>query len=220
MLNIAIDDSNTFYRYGLERFLENIFLIEKNKVVKFQMLTKLNINEADVVVQNFVAGEEYSCHYKLKYRSKPGLVIGLYEKERGKILYELPNCIRNVVIINRTDSMSDCRDKIISAWDEVATQSQAKDYRKCFSCKYLTLTSQQLTIAKKMLHGQDISQIAQALGINVKTVSAHKRLIMQKFNLRNDFELMHLLYNMKSHNPPIHLYSWSNEMDNKRRGTC
>ncbi|HKN05882.1 MAG TPA: helix-turn-helix transcriptional regulator [Buttiauxella sp.] len=209
MLNIAIDDSNTFYRYGLERFLENIFFLEKNKVVKFQALTKFNIKEADVVVQSFVAGEEYSCHYKLKYRSKPGLVIGLYEKERGKILSELPNCIRNVVIVNRTDSLSDCRDKIISAWDEVATQPQpqAKHYRKCFSCKYLTLTSQQVTIAKKMLHGQDISQIAQALGINVKTVSAHKRLIMQKFNLRNNFELMHLLYNMKLLNPPIYFYS-------------
>lgn len=207
MLNIAIEDSNTFYRYGLQFFLENIFLHEKKKAVQFEVLTKFNMNEADVVVQSFVAGEEYTCHYKLKYRSKPGLIIGLYETDRGKLLSELPKCIQKLVIICRTDSISDCREKIISAWDEIAHESKKKDYRKCFTCKYLSLTSQQVTIAQKMLHGQDLSQIAQALGINVKTVSAHKRLIMQKFNLRNDFELMNFLYNMKSHIPPIHLYS-------------
>jgi DNA-binding CsgD family transcriptional regulator len=207
MLNIAIDDANNFYRYGLECFLEDLFANENNKGVHFEALTKFNINKADVVVQSYVAGEEYACHSKLKYRNKPGLIIGLYDQGRGDFIADLPTCIKNVIFIYRTDSVSDCREKIISAWDEIPLLSGVKDYKKCFHCKYLTLTPQQIVIARKMLQGQDLSQIAISLGINVKTVSAHKRLIMHKFNLHTDFELLRFFNSLRSHTSPINLFS-------------
>jgi len=207
MLNIAIDDSNTFYRKGMESFLREFFLNEKNKTLNFEKLTRFNINDADIIVQSFSAGEEYSCHPKLKYRRKSGLLIGLYEKDRGKLIHPLPTCIQNIVFINRTDSLNECREKINSAWDERPTFSKGKKSKKCHQCKYLKLTPRQILIAKQMLHGQDISKIALSMGINVKTVSAHKRLMMDKFNLHSDFELMLFFDSLRSHSAPLHLFS-------------
>jgi len=68
---------------------------------------------------------------------------------------------------------------------------------KCLKGKCRKLTSQQYSIIKFMLDGNDIQDIADLLDISAKTVSAHKRMIMTKFNLNSDYELLQLFNKYK-----------------------
>lgn len=207
MLNIVVDDSDSLYRNGMEMFLEELFLEEQNGPVLFDSLSKTNATQADVIVKSFVAGAEYICQPILKFRSKPGLIIGLYSGDKSPYHNELPLCIKNIVFINRSESLNSTREQIVNAWNESIQNPKSLQSKKCLQCKYRTLTPQQLTIAKYMLQGNDIIEIADLLEINVKTVSAHKRLMMNKFDLKSDCELLQFLSNLKMHNPPVHLFA-------------
>ncbi|SUW63739.1 DNA-binding transcriptional activator BglJ [Buttiauxella agrestis] len=205
MLDIAIEDSDSLYRNGMEIFLKELFLNENNQPVKFEVLTKYNATQADVIVKKFVAGSEYTCQSILKYRIKPGLIIGVYEGDKKHEDKKTPLCIKGMVFLHRSESLSVARARIIDAWSESTSTPTILNFKKCLDCKYTTLTSQQYIIAKYILRGNDIIEIARNLDINVKTVSAHKRLIMNKFNLRTDCELIHFLQNFKAQNPQMDL---------------
>ncbi|OAT31828.1 hypothetical protein M975_1718 [Buttiauxella brennerae ATCC 51605] len=206
MLNIAIDDSDSLYRNGMEIFLEELFLEEQNEPVQFNPLTKTNSIQADVIVKSFVAGAEYICQPMLKYRSRPGLIIGIYDGEKTPYHNELPLCIKNVVFINRAEPLNTAREQVVQAWRNNIENPESLPCKKCLKCKYRSLTPQQLTIAKLLLRGHDIIGIAELLELNVKTISAHKRLMMSKFNLHSDCELLLFLNNLKKHNPPVNLF--------------
>ncbi|MGB3251997.1 LuxR C-terminal-related transcriptional regulator [Buttiauxella gaviniae] len=206
MLNVAIDDSDSLYRNGMEIFLEELFLKEQDESVQFNKLTKLNATQVDVIIKSFVPGAEYICQPILKYRSKPGVIIGIYDSEKSPYHDELPLCIKNIVFINRSEPLDTAREQVTQAWKQSVENPDTLPCKKCLKCKYRSLTPQQMTIAKYMLQGNDIIKIAKLLEINVKTVSAHKRLMMSKFNLSSDYELLHFLNNLKKHNPPVHLF--------------
>ncbi|HKM95722.1 MAG TPA: LuxR C-terminal-related transcriptional regulator [Buttiauxella sp.] len=206
MLNIAIDDSDSLYRNGMEIFLEELFLEEQNEPVQFNALTRSNATQVDIIVKSFVAGAEYICQPMLKYRNKPGVIIGIYDGDKSPHHNELPLCIKNIVFINRSEPLSKAREQVVQAWEDSVKNAKTLNGKKCLKCKYRTLTPQQLTIAKHLLRGHDLIGIAKLLEINVKTVSAHKRLMMNKFNLTSDCELLQFLNNLKMHNPPIHLF--------------
>jgi len=206
MLNIAVDDSDSLYRNGMEMFLEELFLEEQNEPVQFNSLTKSNATQVDVIVKSFVPGAEYICQPMLKYRSKPGVIIGIYDGDKSPYHDELPLCIKNIVFINRSEPLETAREQVIQAWNENVEKPSTLACKKCLKCKYRTLTPQQVTIAKHMLKGCDIIDIEKSLKINVKTVSAHKRLMMNKFNLSSDCELLQFLNNLRKHNPPVHLF--------------
>ncbi|MFP2514331.1 helix-turn-helix transcriptional regulator [Buttiauxella agrestis] len=206
MLNIAIDDKDALYRNGMEIFLEEIFLEEQKESVQFNCLTKTNAIQADIIVKSFVAGAEYICQPMLKYRSKPGMIIGIYSGNKSPYHEKLPLCIKNIVFVNRSEPLNTARKQVVQGWKDNIENPEVLPCRKCLKCKYRTLTPQQMTIAKYLLRGNDIIDIAHLLGIHVKTVSAHKRLMMSKFNLSSDCDLLHFLNNLEKHSPPIHLF--------------
>ncbi|WP_167455948.1 helix-turn-helix transcriptional regulator [Buttiauxella izardii] len=207
MLNAAIDDSDALYRNGMEKFLEELFLDEQNESVQFKTLTQVNATQADVIVKSFVPGAEYICHPMLKFRSKPGLIIGIFDGDKNPYHENLPLCVKDAIFIHRSESLETIRNNIIQAWKSMMHNPRALQSKKCLNCKYVTLTVQQIIIAKHLLRGNDIAEIAVHLNISVKTVSAHKRLMMAKFNLSTDCELLQCLKNLKMHNPPVHLFS-------------
>lgn len=205
MLNIAIDESNTLFRKGLELFLEEVLQNVHNESVHFHDLTKINAIHADIIVKDFIAGSQFICQPILKFRSKPGLIIGIYEGGENLHHDELPLCIKNIIFIARTEPVHSARNKVSLAWRDTIAHPMGSHCNKCLQCKYRTLTPQQIMIAKSLLHGNDILKISQQLGINVKTVSAHKRHLMSKFNLKNDCELLHFLKTLKDNNQPAYL---------------
>ncbi|EPG2868344.1 helix-turn-helix domain-containing protein [Klebsiella pneumoniae] len=63
----------------------------------------------------------------------------------------------------------------------------------CCDCQPTRLSPQQIRIMTCLYEGMSVQQIADELMISEKTVYAHKYMVMRKFNLRNDYELMLLL---------------------------
>ncbi|MDN6632213.1 MAG: helix-turn-helix transcriptional regulator [Enterobacterales bacterium] len=56
----------------------------------------------------------------------------------------------------------------------------------------MELSLQEIKIISYISHGFTIARIANILGLSVKTVSAHKRRVMRKFNIKNNVELITL----------------------------
>lgn len=97
-------------------------------------------------------------------------------------------------------------EQVVNAWRYNIETPVFLHCNKCLQCKYRALSPQQLTIAKYLLHGKDNVGIAKSLKLSVKTVSAHKRLMMSKFNLNSDCELLQFLNNLKKHDLPVSLF--------------
>lgn len=206
MLKIAIEDSNTLYKNGFELFLENLFCHVENSSIEVESLTKQNVLHADIVVKEFNAGAQFICHPTLKFRRRPGLIIGIYDGNENPHHNELPLCIKDIIFISRSESLHGASEKISNAWKDVKANPVISNSSKCLQCKYRSLTPQQILIAKSMLRGNDIFSISKQLSINIKTASSHKRLMMSKFGLRNDCELLMFLKDFKKNNHPIYLF--------------
>ncbi|MGB3255110.1 helix-turn-helix transcriptional regulator [Buttiauxella gaviniae] len=206
MLTIAIDDKDAFYRHGMEILLQDIFLKENFNTIHIDKLTVSNSINVDVIIKSFVPGEEYVCHPLLKFRNKSGLIIGVYDSRKKPELSELPICIKNIVFISRNESINQVRQTVIESWRSRPVPAELKFYRKCLHCCRRTFTDKQYAISRLFIRGYNIKQIACNLDVSVKIVSGHKRLIMVKFNLDSDAELVTFLHNMRTHNPPVNLY--------------
>lgn len=206
MLKIAIEDSNALYRNGFELFLKKLFCQVENSSVEVEDLTKQNVLQADVIVKEFNAGAQFICHPTLKFRRKPGLIIGIYDDKESPHHNGLPLCIKDVIFISRSESLHSATEKISIAWEDIKANPTISYSGKCLQCKIRTLTPQQILIAKSMLRGNDIFSISKQLSISIKTASSHKRMIMRKFDLKNDCELLIFLKSFKQSNDPIYLF--------------
>ncbi|MFP2514723.1 LuxR C-terminal-related transcriptional regulator [Buttiauxella agrestis] len=206
MLKIVIEDSNKLYRNGFELFLENLFYHVENSSIEVESLTKQNVLQADIIVKEFNAGAQFICHPALKFRRRPGLIIGVYDDKKNPHHNGLPLCIKDTIFISRSESLHSVSEKISIAWKDVKANPVISTGSKCLQCKYRTLTPQQILIAKSLLRGNDIFSISKQLSINIKTASSHKRLMMNKFGLKNDCELLMFLKSFKKSNHPIYLF--------------
>lgn len=54
---------------------------------------------------------------------------------------------------------------------------------------HMLLTQRELHILRQLLQGRKVIEVAQELGISIKTVSAHKSHIKQKMNIQSDAQL-------------------------------
>lgn len=161
--------------------------IEKGKVAK-----------ADIIIKHFSVGEGCICNQLLKERSENSLMLGVYDGDKPPCHAELPLCFKNITFINRKASLHSIRGVIEKHLDEKCTGKPAPHRHDCNDCRHRTLSPQQAIIAAHYYSGKSAEQIGQALHINIKTVSTHKRMIMMKFNLSTDFELLSFLHLLKN----------------------
>jgi DNA-binding CsgD family transcriptional regulator len=192
MLKIVFDETDLIYRQGMEALFNQIPLDGGDGGVEFNSLTTISAMIADVVVKSFVPGEEYTCQSILKFRTRPGIIIGLHERKSVPRPSDLPLCITNITFVRRADSLSKVTGQIIQAWKERNVKSSNMPWLKCIECKCRKLTLQQQEIIKCMLDNKDTPDTAELLDISSKTVSAHKRTIMNKFNLKSNCEVLQL----------------------------
>jgi len=198
MLQIVMSDKNTTYQKGMEILLENIFLHEEGKLVEFLTLTEANVAIADIIVKYFEPGESYLCNPILRNRKATSLLIGIYQGTNKPHIGEMPLCVNNMVFINRTESLSKTRVLIVRGWENSTKTAYKNIRRNCQSCLHRTLSPQQVKVAAHFYRGFNTEKIASDLQLNVKTVCAHKRMIMTKFNLYSDCELLHFLNGLKN----------------------
>lgn len=197
MINIILDDSDSFYRLGMQTLLSSIF---SREIAFTTALTPQSVATADVMVMGLSHGEISVCHPLLHARKKNSLLIGLYE---GKVIPQydaLPLCFKNIIFINRREPIAQIKKSVKQGWESCREDPVIIHQWKCQSCRHKTLSPQQINVAKHYYHGASAEQISQILRISVKTVFTHKRMIMSKFDLHSDYELFTLFNVIKSLN--------------------
>jgi DNA-binding CsgD family transcriptional regulator len=205
MINIIIDCKDQLYRQGIELMIANILHLTSSKKLTFSSkLDSAAIEKADILVKYFSAGEEYICQPVFLERKKQSLVIGLYDGGDEHFAY-LPQCIEDIVFINCNKPLNEVVDLIQNGWQRCQTETHSPRVVNCQNCRHRTLSAQQIKVASYIHAGIDVRLIAEHLNITPKTVCAHKRMIMMKFNLKNDKELITLLSIIKQNETSQHL---------------
>ncbi|AYN26259.1 hypothetical protein D8682_04145 [Buttiauxella sp. 3AFRM03] len=211
MLKIVIDEQNVLYRHGLEMLLKQIFSAEMNVTVEIVTLNETNIATADIIFKNYDVGVSCICQPLLHTRRKNSLVIGLYEGSKNPRYAELPLCITDIAFVNRAEPVNKTKTTIMRGWEDCRAAQEQKKQWSCLDCRHRTLSPQQVKIAAHFYRGDTTEKIASDLQINPKTVGAHKRMIMTKFNLNTDFELLTFLNNLLKEKRTLELFNQSLE---------
>lgn len=192
MLNIVIKNNNQFFNLGFHFLLQKFFPEYLFSTRFAASLNERAVRDADVVVLDLCRGEEFVCHPELLNR-KQGLLIGLIARQNQRGRGALPLCLKDMVFIGRDENLAQVMDKIKLSWILTSPSAKEKLTYRCDSCPHRKLSPQQRVIAAEIYQGLTVNTIARKLSLCNKTVFAHKRLIMSKFQLRNDLDLVLLL---------------------------
>ncbi|HCM9129799.1 TPA: response regulator transcription factor [Enterobacter asburiae] len=202
MINIVIKESDALFKIGLKWFFTEVFFKEVRGDFLFHSeFTADAINSADVVVISLCPGESFVCYPELKARRK-GIVIGLVDDVERSSVY--PSCFQDIVFISKRATLSHLKNVVLTAWMRSQSPGRQKLNFSCFECQQKSLSPKQVKIMAGLCQGKTIQKIAEELNISEKTVFTHKYMVMRKFNLRSDRELLMLLKRMAE------IYSWPN----------
>lgn len=194
MINVVIQENDTFFKRGLAEVFTHAFETKYQRSVTFyDVLEADTIAFMDIIVLEIYPGDNVDCHSLLKHRKKRSLVIGFYDGDDLVKNQRPPLCLKNMLYINKRNSIQKIRNDIIFAWNEHATGNDEWVKPDCSMCSRMQLSRQQERIALFTVKGFNNRQIANLMNINAKTVSAHKHCIMEKFNIDNNADLVHFL---------------------------
>lgn len=198
MLNILIQETDQFFYSGLQCFFVDFFVRNFKQQIHFEVgLNHLNVGAADIIVLSLCKGETLICFPELQARQK-GIVIGLVDDEH--YCSALPLCFQDIIFISRRASLDWISQVLFIAWYRTQSSGYLPEKRSCAECQHKIFSPQQKRIMANFYQGLSVVQIARVLKMSNKTVFTHKYLLMQKFNLRSDFELMALIHRMVERN--------------------
>lgn len=120
-----------------------------------------------------------------------GIVIGLVDDELR--FSALPSCFQDIIFLPRRASLDRISGVLFIAWFRTQLPGYKLNKKTCFDCQHKGLSRQQIRIMVNFYRGLSVVQTANALKMSEKTVFTHKYMMMQKFNLRSDYELIVLL---------------------------
>lgn len=199
MVNVLIKDNNIFFRWGMENYLVELFLNEFNKQVDFSLdFNHDSVAQADVIVMEFCKGEAYTCTPELKSRAK-GVIIGIVDDD-FKEMSSLTQCITGIIFVQRCMPLKEMRQKIVNQWSIYKQAGEKTHCSNCLFCPRLELTPRQVKVMAGIYKGKTMHRIAGELNVSSKTVSSHKYVVMNKFNLSNDYDLLKFLNRLKDKN--------------------
>ena len=194
-MNVVFDDDYTLYLTGMEWLLTDLF--GHSESINFSVMDRDSITQADIIVKSFSAGERFLCQPVMKMRQQGCLVIGIYDGGSAPTSGGLPLCFSNTVFINRSESLDQIRELVYRGMRRSLLETQHPSKQNCMVCNHQTLTLQQASVATRFYLGEETHTIARKMQISTKTVSSHKYLIMKKFNLGTDQDLLNLLNLLK-----------------------
>ena len=192
MLNGIYKNDNNFFKLGFNALLESLFPAAMFSSLAVNKIYKGKDTATDIMVLSLCRGEEYICHPELQHR-RGGILIGLVGKQfrwRGGIL---PSCLKEMIFIQQDEKIYRMIAQIKRARMQEATPSMNQSDIRCHDCRHRKLSRQQEKVAAALLAGLSVREIAGKLALSEKTVFSHKRIIMSKFKLRHDVDLVLLL---------------------------
>lgn len=198
MLNILIKEPDSFFNNGLQYFLVDFFLHNFRHHIHFDTeLTYDSVSTADITILALCPGETLTCIPELKARKK-GILIGLVDDERR--FSASSTCFEDMIFISRRAPLDQVSEMLFIAWYRTQLPGYRWQHKGCFECQHKILSPQQISVTVNFYKGLSVGQIADVLGTSDKTVFTHKYLLMQKFDLRSDYELMALIHRMVEKN--------------------
>lgn len=198
MLNILIKETDLFFRDGLQRFLVDFFTHNFRHSLHFDVeLSHEHVSAADIIFLALCQGETLTCYPELLARKK-GIVVGLVEDEHR--FSACPSCYQDMIFLSRRTSLDRMTETLFIAWYRTQLPSFRWKNKSCDECQHKILTLQQIRVMVHFYRGLSVGQIADKLNTSDKTIFTHKYLLMQKFDLRSDFELMALIHRMVEKN--------------------
>lgn len=197
-LQVAFDDDNQVFSEGLWQLLKDIFTQQKSITLNrnYEIPKDLALQLSDIYVSSFNAGEELICRPQMKSRKAKSLLIAVCNGLNEPKVKNLPHCLRGCVFVRRTESIESIRDKIEHQWAILSNKNYVAetDEKMCLSCFPVRLTDVEERVATYFYRSFSLGQIANIRGMHVKTVSAHKRAVMNKLNLASSAELIHIMH--------------------------
>lgn len=198
MLKILINESDLMFRNGMTYFLSDLFKKRFGQDSDFITdYTADNIAIADVIILSLCKGERYTCFPELRARRK-GIIIGLVDEYDNSS--KSPSCFADIIYIMRRASLNEITWKLTVAWQNLLTSKSFSQPLSCFGCNHLRLTHQQEEVMSEFYRGCTVKQVAKNMNINYKTVTAHKYLVMHKFNLKSDCDLLRFIDMLREKN--------------------
>lgn len=198
-LQVTFDDDNQVFSEGLWQLLKDIFNQQQGKVLNRNYALPMDsaLQFSDIYVSSFNAGEELICRPQMKLRKAKSLLIAVCNGLNEPKIKNLPHCLRGCVFVRRTESIESIRDKIEHAWAFLNNKNYVAETEEkmCLSCFPVRLTDVEERVVTYFYRGFSLAQIANIRGMHVKTVSAHKRAVMNKLNLSSSAELIHIMHN-------------------------
>lgn len=209
MLNIVIHETDMFFQAGLYSFFEEFFTRNfQHHINVHEELTHESVSQADIIVVSLCQGETLTCFPELRARNK-GIVIGLVD--HAVSVPALPSCFQDIIFIARSASVDQISETLFIAWYKTQLPGYHWDKRSCGECQHKILSPQQIRIMVNFYRGLSVTQVADELQISDKTVFTHKYMMMQKFNLCSDYELVTLLKRLvEKQNRPNRLRDYLN----------
>ncbi|EBC6967178.1 LuxR C-terminal-related transcriptional regulator [Salmonella enterica] len=189
MINILINDTNIYYEKGLRHGLEKFLGYQFGTPVSFSTkLTQQNIHNADIVIITLY--DENSL--KLLASLKHVRVIGLVHKSFKISEHIFPSCLSYVHLTMQSESLNIISKLIVNL---IKTDNPPSFTKTCVKCPMILdniLSKQQQKLVEGIVAGKKMKDLANDLYINVKTAYSHKHLIMKKFKLKSDHDILNM----------------------------
>ena len=201
MIRVLIVDDHAVVREGLKRILElrGDIAVTGEAGTSDEVLTKIRSETFDVVVLDLTLGRDHGIevlkHLKSEQPKLPVLILSMQPEEHyaarllkaGAAGYlskesapsELVNAVMKVSSGGRYVSAAIAERLAF----EIGTPTSERPHER--------LSDREFQIFQMIAIGKGLTQIADELGVSVKTVSTHRTRILAKLAIKNNAELVH-----------------------------
>lgn len=187
MINILINDTNIYYEIGLGYGLKEIMSHRFGTPVSFTTeLTQKNMHNADIVIMTLYDENSLRLLASVKHMR----VIGLVHKSFKISGYIFPLCLSHVYLTTQYNSLNTVGELIMNLLKSESVPSKIKTCARCPMILDNILSKQQQKLIDGIVAGKKMKDLASSLFINVKTAYSHKHLIMKKFELKSDYDIL------------------------------
>lgn len=201
MIRVLIVDDHAVVREGLKRILElrGDIAVTGEAGTSDEVLSKIRSDTFDIVVLDLALGRDHGIevlkHIKSEQPKLPVLILSMQPEEHyaarllkaGAAGYlskesapsELVNAVMKVSSGGRYVSAAIAERLAF----EIGTPTSETPHER--------LSDREFQIFQMMAIGKGLTQIADELGVSVKTVSTHRTRILAKLAIKNNAELVH-----------------------------
>lgn len=195
-VKVICTDEDYYFRLGISEILEET-LLSRVDIAFSSGFDSESLKDADFIILSVSRWRLFMCQPAYRYRKKGSVLLVFVDRTESIISEQLPVCYQSLTVIDRHESVTKTREKMITAWENAHTEASTI-YRPtdCIRCNYARMSLVQLRVMSYLKNGRTVRETAESLGLSVKTIYAHKYNVMKKYDLKGDREFHSLLNNI------------------------